>query len=519
MRVQLPLFAVMPTRLRWGALFLLVVHATAAHSQLPTTSPEVVRRQRYEVSVNFQEPLHATVQATLTVPDGKLFTHGHAGGYEWSDYVKNLRVFGEDGRAIPIESAGHGQWTLGTSEDQTVHVAYDVDLSFTREMREGAQRGGQFFGHSLYIVNRALFVMTNSVGPRNILFILPARFEIATPWKSVARASYLVQDNSELVDNTTVIGSFPSFQISDGNFHLTMVLPSGTPASQSLIQPVLQSVLHEYILIFPKTPEFHVLMSFFHGVETNGEAYRDSGALTSPDSIEMNNRVLWASYLAHELFHHWNGNLIAGNDDGKNFGTTEWFAEGATEYMANRALVRAGIISRDAYLRKMETNIGMYEYWTWAAPSQGVSIQDAGAKTTLPMPDGMIAKTYNRPGVYSGGWVASFCVDTMIQTNTKGKKGLDDVFRALLTNYGLTGKQWTAKDLVHLSSEAAGTDLSKFFEKHVASPNPLPVTECLANAGFDGSILNYSGEAYVSPKQNPGRLAQEIREHLWSGRN
>jgi predicted metalloprotease with PDZ domain len=225
---------------------------------------------------------------------------------------------------------------------------------------------------------------------------------------------------------------------------------------------------------------------------------------------------LWGNYLVHELFHHWNGNMIAGNDEKQYFGTTEWFAEGATEYVANRTLVRTGMIDRDTFLRKMETNIGMYEFWTWAAPFQGVSLQDAGAKTALPMPEGTIAKTYNRPGVYSGGWVASFCLDTMIQTDTQGARGLDDVFRLMFTRFGLTGKQWVPQDLVQAVSATAGAEFSGFFQKYVFATNPLPVQECLADAGLDGTILNYSGEAYVTLTPSSSKLAQIIREHLWT---
>lgn len=472
--------------------------------------------QSYKISLDFKKPLRANVQANLTVPDGRLFTHGHAGGYEWSDFIKNIRVTREDGSLVSLQSLGPGQWEVHASKGETVRLSYDVDLSFTKEMREGAQRGGQFFGNSLYIVNRALFVMSSAAGPRHVDFVIPAGFRIATPWHASVPSGYQVGDNNELADNFTVIGSFPSFQVTEGDFHLNMVLPGGTQAAQALIEPVVRSVLREYIRIFPKTPNFHVLMAFFRGVEINGEGYRDSAALTSPDQIEMGNRVLWASYLAHELFHHWNGNLIAGSDDGDNFGTTEWFAEGATEYIANRTVVREGIIDRSEYVRKMETNIGMYEYWTWAAPFQGISIQNAGAKTALPMPSETIAKTYNRAGVYNGGWVASFCLDTMIQTDTQGGKGLDDVFRLMFTNFGTNGKQWTLQDLVHLSSEVAGTDLSGFFQKYIVEANPLPVHECLASAGFDGLILNYGGEAQVTPTANPSHLAKEIREYLWT---
>lgn len=497
----------------------------AARNMIPNTKAAAVspsfrsksdaKPQFYKISVDFKEPLTASVQAVLTIPDGRLFTSGHAGGYEWSDFIKNIRVTREDGAPVPTQALKPGEWEVKT-RDETVLLSYEVDLSFTKEMREGAQRGGQFFGNSLYIVNRALFVMSNAAGQRHVDFVAPSSFQIATPWHAATASGYQAQDNSELADNFTVIGSFPSFQIAEGDFHLNMVLPGGSQASQALIEPVVRGVLREYMRMFPNTPDFHVLMAFFRGVEINGEGYKDSASLTSPDPIEMGNRFLWASYLAHELFHHWNGDLIAGNDDGDNFGTTEWFAEGATEYIANRTAARAGLISRAEYLRKMETNIGMYEYWTWAAPFQGTSLQNAGSKTALPMPQGMIAKTYNRAGVYNGGWVASFCLDTMIQTDTKGKKGLDDVFRLMLLNFGTTGKQWMLQDLVRLSSQIAEKDLSIFFQKYIAEANPLPVHACLASAGLDGLILNYGGEAYVTPAPDANGLAKAIRDRLWT---
>ncbi len=192
-----------------------------------------LKAQQYSVSLDFREPLHATVQATLTIPDGKLFTHRHAGGYEWSDYIKNFRASRDDGSVIPLEANGPGQWTLKTQKDEKVHLAYEVDLSFTEKIREGGQRGGQFFGSSLYVVNRTLFVMGNASGPRDVQFVLPSGFKIATPWKVNALLKYRAQDNGELVDNATVFGDFPSFQVTDGPFHLTMVLPGG-----SLVTPV-----------------------------------------------------------------------------------------------------------------------------------------------------------------------------------------------------------------------------------------------------------------------------------------
>jgi predicted metalloprotease with PDZ domain len=473
--------------------------------------------QDYRVSLSFDSarPM-AAVRAELTTPDGKLFTHKHAGGYEWSDYIRNLRAFRADGTALVLQPAGTGQWLVPVAPGEHFRVVYDVDLAFTQPVREGAQRGGQFFGRSLYLVNRALFVMSDAPGPRHVAFDLPAGVAVATPWKRDGRLGYVVQDNSELADNTTVFGTFPIFAVDEGSFHLVIVLPGGTSADRALIEPVVRPVLREYLRMFPETPDFHVMLSYFRGIEVNGESYRDSAALTYPGPIEAANRVLWASYLAHELFHHWNGGLIAGADEGTNFGTSEWFAEGGTEYVANRTLARAGIIDRAGFFNKMTDNISLYEFWTWADAFRGTSLRDAGSKTALPVPHGVIAKTYNRPGVYNGGWVATFCLDTMIARDSGGRRDIDDLFRLLLDRYGLKGRRWTPDDFVHAASEVDGHDLSPFFARYIDAAVPLPIETCWNNAGLEGLNLNYGGETYVHVSAAGGRSAMRIGDHIWS---
>ena len=113
---------------------------------------------------------------------------------------------------------GTGQWEIKASKGERVRLGYDVDLTFTKEMREGAQRGGQFFEDSLYIVNRALFVMSNAIGPRHVSFEVPSGFHIATPWHAETLSGFEVGDNSEFADNFTVIGTFRHSKLSRAIF-------------------------------------------------------------------------------------------------------------------------------------------------------------------------------------------------------------------------------------------------------------------------------------------------------------
>jgi predicted metalloprotease with PDZ domain len=457
----------------------------------------------YKVHLNFDRPLRATVEAQLEAPDGAIFTARHSGGYAWWDFIKNLHEVRDDGVSIPLQPVGDGHWTLPAGGAGFVRLKYDVDLSFTENIRVGDLRGGLFFGDSLYVVNRALFLMSNSDGPKDIEFDTPAAFAIATPWQKIGDHHFRASNNQELTANWTILGRFPAVEFEEGQFQVTFAFPGVSAAEQSLLQPLFKPVLHEYLRIFPQTPPTHLFFAFFHGEEETGEGYSNSTTLTMVDPITPVDRILWTNLLAHEIFHHWNGTLLSPRDDDK----SAWFYEGATEYMANRTIIRTGLISQELFLKKLEIHVGMYDYWIWAPPFQKSTLESA-------VRDGGGDKDVNRPAIYNGGVVASFCLDTIIQKQTSRRKNLEDLLRLMMTRYGLTGKQYSPDDLIRDASEVAGTDLSSFFLRYIASRERLPVKQCLADAGFDAALTDYGGEAFIFPQTNPPAPARAIREQL-----
>jgi predicted metalloprotease with PDZ domain len=471
------------------------------HPQHISLLPQVAAAQsaNYKVHLDLSAPLHARVEAEIEGTDGSVFTAEHAGGYAWWDFIKNLREIGGDSSSVPLVSVGPGHWSLPRPTAGRVRLAYDVDLSFAERIRNGDLRGGLFFGDSLYVVNRALFVMSNAAGPKTIEFDTPASFAIATPWKSVSSHLFRAADNRELTENWTILGRFAVVDFSEDKFQLTFVFPGVSASEESLLEPIFRPVLHEYLRVFPQTPPTHLFFAFFHGAEDNGEGFLNSTTLTMADPIDAEDRILWTNLLAHEIFHHWNGGLLVPRDDNQ----TSWFSEGVTEYMANRTISRMGLISPELVLKKLETHVAMYDYWIWAPPFQKATLESAGAD-----------KDFNRPAVYSGGVVAAFCLDTMIQEQSSGRKSLEDLLQLMMDKYGLTGKPWGSDDLVRDASGIAGKDLSKFFSRYIANRGVLPVKQCLTEAGFDAALSDYAGEAFISLQEHPSPTARSIRERL-----
>lgn len=407
--------------------------------------------------------------------------------------------FSADGSLVPLADDSEGRWTVPASAPQAVHIHYDVDLEFTQKIRTGDLRGGLFFGNSIYVVNRALFLMSNGAGPKEIELDVPRDFTIASPWTRIGERIFRASDNRELSENWTVLGSFPAVEFREGQFRVTFAFPGAGKEEQLLLEPVFQPVLHEYLRVFPHTPATHLYFAFFHGAEDNGEGYLNSTTLTMADPVTDKNRILWTNLLAHELFHHWNGGLLVPEDDQK----TSWFSEGVTEYVANRTISRAGLISEDLFLKKLETHVAMYDYWMWAPPFQKFTLETAGSD-----------KDFNRPAVYSGGVVAAFCLDTIIQQRTSGAKTLDDLLQLMMDRYGVTGKHWNSATLIRDTSEVAGIDAGNFFAHYVASRQPLPVQQCLASAGLNAALIGYAGEAFIQPEENSSPEAHAIRDRL-----
>jgi predicted metalloprotease with PDZ domain len=108
-------------------------------------------------------------------------------------------------------------------------------------------------------------------------------------------------------------------------------------------------------------------------------------------------------------------------------------------------------------------------------------------------------------------------LDTTIRKHTTGQKGLDDLFSIMERRFGSTGTKYTPDDLRRAASEVAGTDLTAFFSRYIASTEPLPVKECLSDAGFDASIVDYGGEVYVRQLDEASAVAREIQHQLLTG--
>jgi predicted metalloprotease with PDZ domain len=187
-----------------------------------------------------------------------------------------------------------------------------------------------------------------------------------------------------------------------------------------------------------------------------------------------------------------------------------WVSEGITDYYADLALRRSGIIDDQQFLNVTGEKLAK------VADAPPTALEDASLTTWIHPTDGSEYLYYPK------GSLAGFALDIMIRDASDNRHSLDDVMRELYrTTYkagrGFTGAQWWAA----VSKAAGGRSFTDFAAKYVDGREPYPwaqllplvgirvVTDTAHEARLGVSAGQDSSGAVVVRQVQPGGSAEE----------
>lgn len=462
---------------------------------------------RYHVRIP-ADARHAEVTVVLPTRVTRLFMDSVQAQHlanGWASFVRELRVRA-GGDLITLERRNPIEWLLPAGIGPLT-FDYRVDLAFTGEpWPAGNEQAGARFDDALYLVGRALFIDTDAPGSRRVTFELPPGWRVSAPWRPIGdgELAFLAEDGTDLVRNSFVVGRHASVRVMTDSFDLELALPGAVQDAAPLVEPALRRVVAAYLRLFSDTLSTRYLMTFFLAQAEDGEAFTRSAAFTTADSVDADGLIVWGNFLAHELFHFWNGQRIRGAGPRM---TWRWMAEGFTEYYANVTLAREGLIPASLFLKKAERHLGNYLYFMTAPAFTRMSLVDAGRNTSV-----------NRFGVYDGGWAVAFCLDGLIRERSSDRASLDDFVRALwqLAQAGSPG--YSVAELDALADRLAGGPLGTFVARHVEGSEVLPLRGCLERVGLTGAFKGYAAEAFLFPDGNASPAASSRGRALYGVR-
>jgi predicted metalloprotease with PDZ domain len=310
--------------------------------------------------------------------------------------------------------------------------------------------------------------------------------------------NYAAADYDELIDHPVEMGEFALATFRARGVPHEIVLTGRHRADLPRLARDLKRVCEQHIGFFgkPAPMKRYVFLITAVGEGYGGLEHRASTALLCsrddlPREGETSVSERYRTFLglaSHEYFHTWNVKRIKPSAfapydlDRENYTRLLWAFEGITSYYDDLALVRCGLIGRKEYLELLGRSITTH----LRTPGRlKQSLADSSFDAWI---------KYYRQDEYSPnagisyyvkGSLVALCLDLFIRDETRGRKSLDDVMRALWQRHGRTGIGVEEEELERLAEEVAGLKLRRHFDDWLRSTRELPLKDLLATHGVD----------------------------------
>jgi predicted metalloprotease with PDZ domain len=314
---------------------------------------------------------------------------------------------------------------------------------------------------------------------------LPCTLKI-TPyasWKKISTALdcidkvnniYVAKDYDWFVDSPIEIGNQFTFEFeASGCKHEVAMYGEGNYNADTLKRD-MKKVVEALTNVVGENPNKRYVF-IIHNL-TNPSGGLEHLASTTLE-VNRNTYAPKSSYLsflglvAHEYFHLWNVKRIRPKAlgpfdyDNENYTHGLWLSEGVTNYYSDLALVRAGLITPDEFVNRVNTNINQVEDQPGSKmQSAAESSWDAWIKGYRPHEN-----SYNTTiSYYSKGQLLGATLDALIIDATNGNKRFDDVLKLLYESYyKKQNRGFTDEELLQAFNTVVGKDMSGFFNDHV----------------------------------------------------
>jgi predicted metalloprotease with PDZ domain len=478
----------MPARaIRLAAL--LFLGAGAPEAAAAQQRPAPLKNLRYEVAFDSATAARSTIKVAVSFDVGGpgpvelSFPVWTPGAYEVSNFARRVMDFTPtaDGRPLAWDKLDYDTWRVQPGSARSIMVRYDY-LADTLDNAKSWSRP-----------DFALFNGTNLLPyPEGSDLKFPATVTVKTQpgWlvatgmkRGPAPGSYQEGNYHDLVDKPFFIGRMDvdSVQI-DKRWHHLASYPAGTftgPA-RSLLWDQIGKFIPTLAAVFQETPwDSYTYLMIFTPEVGGGSALEHSNSHVGIYNPGFIGNPLLASITAHEVFHSWNVKRLRPADmwpyhyDREQETTWLWESEGITDYYADLALIRGGIIDSAQF---MGLTNGKVDEVADAPPT---ALEDASLSTWIGPTDGTQYLYYPK------GSLVGLLLDIMIRDASDNKRSLDDVLREMYRATYKKGRGYTSQDWWSAVSKAAGgRSFADFYARYIDGREPLPYEQVFPLAGM-----------------------------------
>ncbi len=343
--------------------------------------------------------------------------------------------------------------------------------------------------------------------------------------KEFGFGTYRADNYDELIDHPVEMGDFDLVSFRAGGVPHHIAVTGLHDADLDRLARDVKKICDYQIDFFhdgDKPPmNRYVFLVTAVGEGYGGLEHRASTALlcSRNDLPQKNRKIISDSYrkflglASHEYFHTWNVKRIMPaafqpyNLAQENYTSLLWMFEGLTSYYDDLVLVRCGLVSAEEYLQLIGETITRV-LRAGGRLKQSVAESSFDAWTKFYRPD----ENSHNAGVsyYAKGALVGLALDLHIRHESKNKKSLDDVMRALWDFFGAKSIGVPEDGFEELAQKESGLDLKSFFDHAVRGTVDLPLRDLLENFGVDYELRAAESEADKGGKTGKKNLRPRV---------
>jgi predicted metalloprotease with PDZ domain len=405
------------------------------------------------------------------------------GAYEISNFARNVSGFDAqgDGKALDWDKLDADTWRIETGGARQVTVSFDFRADSMDNAMAWSRSDFAFFnGTNIFLYPEG----RDPAFAATVTIKTESDWKVATGMKPAGAARTYTSDNfHDLVDMPFFVGAFDldSLQIA-GKWVRLATYPAGKLAGgdRQTLWDEIGRMFPPMIAVFGEQPyDTYTNLLVFDDDTDGGSALEHSNSHVGIYTPQIIGNPVLPSITAHEIFHLWNvkrmrpAEMVPYRYDRAQETTLLWVSEGITDYYADLALVRGGILDSTEFLGVTRGKMEEVD----AVPA--VALEDASLSTWIHPRDGT-GYIY-----YPKGSLAGLLLDIQIRDASDNASSLDDVMRDLYQRTYKAGKGFTTADFWAAVSRAAkGKSFADFSARYIDGRDPFPYAQVLSLAGL-----------------------------------
>jgi predicted metalloprotease with PDZ domain len=477
--------------------------ALPATAQGPSKSPTQsapISNISYDVTFDSTTAAQRTIKVTMTFTangTGEVLLSLPSwtpGAYEISNYARYVSEFTPmaSGKTLGWDKTDPDTWRLRPTASGTVTVAFDFQADSLDNAFAWTQPNFAFFnGTNLFLYPEG----RSPDFPATVRVHTQDGWKVATGMHAGTEAgSYSEKNYHDLVDMPFFVGrfDFDSNQVGTKMARLA-TYPAGELKDSARVNvwKDIERMIPAEIAVFQEAewPTYTTFM-VFSPTYGGGSALEHQNSHLGIYTTQLIGNPVLSSITAHEMFHSWNvkrlrpAEMVPYRYDSSQPTPWLWVSEGITDYYADLALVRGGIVDSADFF---QATAGKISNVTQSTP---VALEDASLSTWIHPTDGTGYLYYPK------GSLAGLMLDIMIRDASDNRQSLDDVMRSLYLSTYKSGKGFGAKEWWGAVSKAAGGEkFDAFYANYVDGRESYPWQTVFPMAG-----LRYVADTIMAPR-------------------